>query len=158
MIPKSKEKELEPLLGPVEGVVVILDLDNFEKEVKKRGWSRWKPNEATGLLTQLATGFALKHRAVIIYGVDEKRGTEEFVMEIPYAKIDDIIDDVKKIIVEMNKLNIKASAAIVEGLVGLKPARSRKEAYYGTPARRRALELLRKAKTKGGNLVLTGYS
>jgi hypothetical protein len=149
---------LEPLRGLVEGVVVALDLDNFEEEIERRGWSQWKPNEATGLLTQLALHFASKHRAVVIFGVDPNRGTEEFMMEIPFAKIDDVIDDVKNIIEELNKVGVRASASVVEGLVGLKPARSRREAYYGTPARRKAIELLRKAKASGGNKVLIGFS
>jgi len=155
---RRREIELEPLRGPVEGVVVVVDLDNFEEEIERRGWSQWRPNEATGLLTQLALDFASRHRAVIIYGVDEKRGTEEFIAEIPYAKVEDVLDDVKNIISELNRIGVRASAAIVEGLVGLRPVRNRREAYYGTPARRKAMELLRRAKASGGNKVLTGYS
>ncbi len=153
-----ESEELEPLRGPVKGVVIALDLDNFEEVIEERGWSQWKPNQATGLLTQLALDFASKHRAVIIFGVDVNRGTEEFIMEIPFASINDVIDDIKNIINELNKMSVKASAAIVEGLVGLKPARNRREAYYGTPARRKAIKLLRKAKSLGGNKILVGYS
>ena len=153
-----ESEEIKPLRGLVRGVVVALDLDSFEDVVSERGWNQWKPNQATGLLTQLALDFASKHRAVIIFGVDIDRGTEEFIMEIPFANVNDVIDDVKNIINELNKILIKASAAIVEGLVGLKPARNRREAYYGTPARRKAIKLLRKAKSLGGNRILNGYS
>ncbi len=155
---KPKTKECKTFKNLVNGVVVVLDLDNFGEEIKKRGWSPWKPNEATGLLTQLALDFASRHRAVIIFGVDSKRGTEEFVMEIPFTTIDNVLDDVKNIVKELNKFSVKASAAVVEGLVGLKPAKNRREGYYGTPARKKATRLLRKAKNLGGNKVLTGYS
>jgi len=35
-----------------------------------------------------------------------------------------------------------------------KPARDRREAYYGTPGRARAMRLLRRLKRKGGDIVM----
>ena len=154
----KRHKDLEPLRHAVEGVVVFIDLDRFEEEIERRGWSKWKPNEATGLMTQLAESLARKWRAVVVYGLDPERGTEEVILEVPFARIEDVLGDLEEVRREIESLGVTVSIAVVEGLVGLKPARDRREAYYGTPARRRATELLRRAKAMGGNRILTGYS
>jgi len=142
----------------VPGVVIAADLDRFEEVTRERGWSRWKPNEATGLLTRLAEAFARKWRGVIVYGVDEARGTEEFVIEIPLTRPEEVMDDLRTMVDEVRSLGVTLSIAIVEGSVGLGPARTREEAYYATPARRAARALLRRAKRMGGGVILRGHS
>jgi len=145
-------------LGLVPGVVVFADLDKFEDYVESRGLSKWRPNEVTGLMTSLGYELATKWRGVVVYGVDPSRGTEEFILEIPFASIDDVMEDLVRIKNEINKLGVGVTIAVVEGLVGFKPARDRREAYYGTPARRKARELLLKAKSRGGNAIVMGYA
>ncbi len=143
-------------LGLVEGVVVVIDLDRFGEVVRERGWSEYKPNPVTGLLTQLVERLVSKWRAVVVYGLDPERGTEEVVLEIPLVEPEEILPDLEEVKREVNQYGVGVTIAVVKGYVGLKPARSRREAYYGTPTRKLAWSLLREAKRRGGNRIVLG--
>ena len=137
----------------VEGTVIILDLDRFGELTSSKGWDEYKPNIITGTFTHLVEEFVRKHSANILYGLDPKRGTEEAVIEIPYTKPEEILDELRKIKNEIKKLGATLSIGIAYGpLEPIKP-RSRREAYSGV-TRRRALKALREAKRKGGDRIV----
>ena len=140
----------------VEGLIIVLDLDKFEEFMEKRGWDPYKPNIVTGTLTNLVENFARKWNGVVIYGLDPIRGTEEAVIEIPYGHdhLDGIIDDLEKIKKEINRLGASISIVVLKDFVYPKPASNRREAYQGTPGRKRAWKMLRKIKRSGGNKIL----
>ena len=138
----------------VEGTVVVMDLDRFEKMTITMGWNQYKPNIVTGTLTQLVEWFVRKWSAFVVYGLDPKRGTEEAVLEIPNVRPEELKDDLEYIRREISRLGASISIVAVYGFVGLKACRDRREAYTATPTRRLALKLLRKVKRMGGNRVL----
>jgi len=140
----------------IDGLIIVLDLDKFEEFMESRGWDPYKPNIITGSLTRLVEDFVKKWSGVIIYGLDEARGTEEAVIEIPYGheRIEDIRRDLKRIKDEINRLGASISIVVVKDYVTGKPASSRREAYYGTPGRKRAVRLLKMIKRRGGNRIL----
>ncbi len=142
--------------GLVEGTVVVIDLDKFSDVVRERGWSEYEPNPATGLLTSLVERLVSKWRAVVVYGLDPERGTEEAVLEIPFTEPEEVLPDLEEIKKELNRLGVGVTIAAVKGVVGFKPARDRREAYYGTPSRRLAWSLVREAKRRGGNRIVVG--
>ncbi len=138
----------------LEGTIVMIDLDNFEEVVKRRGWSQWRPNDATALLTKLVMDLVTKWRAVVIWGLDEERGTEEVVLEIPLTEPEELKEDLERIREELGKLGVGVSIVAIKDFVTLKEARNRREAYWGSHGRRRATKLLKSIKRKGGGKVL----
>lgn len=138
----------------VEGTVVVMDLDRFEELTRRMGWDQYKPNIVTGTLTQLVEWFASKWRAVVVYGLDQERGTEEAVLEIPGVEPEELREDLEYIRRRIKELGASITIVAVKGYVGLKPCMSRRNAYYGTPTRALAHKLLVKAKRKGGNTVI----
>ncbi len=137
----------------IEGTVVILDLDRFSELTKSMGWDEYKPNIITGTLTHLVEDFVRKYSADILYGLDHKRGTEEAVIEIPYVKPEEIIDDLKRIKAEIEKLGASISIGVAYGPLEPVKVRCRRDAYSGI-TRRKALKALREAKRKGGNKIV----
>jgi hypothetical protein len=140
----------------VEGTIVIMDLDRFGETVRERGWSEYEPNPATGLLTQLVEAFVRKWQAVVVYGLDPERGTEEVVLEIPFVEPYEVKGDLERIKHEVNALGVGITIVAVKGFVTGKPASSRREAYYGTPDRRYAKAMLERLKRRGGNTIFIG--
>ncbi|KSW12700.1 hypothetical protein CF15_04080 [Pyrodictium occultum] len=138
----------------VEGSIVMIDLDRFGEVVEERGWSEYQPNPATGLLTSLVESFLRKWHGVIVYGLDETRGTEEAVIEIPLVEPVELRRDLERIQRELNSIGVGVTIVAVKGYVLGKPARSRREAYTATPFRRYAASLLREAKRRGGNRLI----
>ncbi|MEB3789480.1 MAG: hypothetical protein GSR72_06280 [Desulfurococcales archaeon] len=135
----------------VQGSLIIIDLDRFEEIVSERGWNRYKPNPATGLLTRLVEDFARKWSAVVIYGLDYERGTEEVVLEIPgvcpWELEDDLVDIAKHVEAVDVTVTIVAVCTDVTGI----PARNRREAY--SSYRREAQRMLERLKRRGGGVV-----
>ncbi len=138
----------------VEGTIVVMDLDRFGELVKERSWSEYKPNIVTGTLTSLVEWFVSKWRAVVVFGLDAERGTEEVVLEIPRVEPEELREDLEYIRRQIKELGASITIVAVKGYVGLKPTKSRREAYYGTPSRTLAHKLLRKAKRRGGDIVV----
>ncbi len=139
------------------GCVIVMDLDRFEELTAKHGWNQYTPNIITGALTDLVEQFVRKYFAVVVYGLDRVRGTEEVVLEIP--DVDDeilrnIVRDLEAIRREIRRLGGSITIAVALGAISGKPARSRRDAYDG-PTRRLALKLLREAKRRGGNRVVS---
>ncbi len=138
----------------VEGTIVVMDLDKFSELVEEKGWSEYRPNIVTGTLTSLVEWFVSRWRAVVVYGLDRERGTEEVVLEIPEVEPDEIREDLEYIRRRIEELGASITIIAVKGYVGLKPAKSRREAHYGTPSRALAHKLLIKTKRRGGNTVI----
>ncbi|WFO76173.1 hypothetical protein J4526_04905 [Desulfurococcaceae archaeon MEX13E-LK6-19] len=151
---KRDEEPSLTLKGFVEGTIIVLDLDKFGEMVEEKGLSEYKPNVVTGLLTQLVEEFVRKWSAVVIYGLDHKRGTEEAVIEIPYVEPSEVADDLEKIKREIEKTGASITIVAIKDYVIARSARDRREAYYGTPGRARALKLLKKAKRRGGGQLI----
>jgi hypothetical protein len=129
----------------VPGLIVIIDLDEFGEFVEKRGLDPYKPNIVTGELTRLVEEFTRRFQGVVVYGLDYERGTEEALIEV---------SELERIAQRIREHGVTLTAVVVMDSVIGKPARSRREAYSGTPGRRRALKALREAKKKGGNRVV----
>ncbi len=142
------------MAGLTPGTIIIIDLDRFGEIVEERGWSEYKPNPATGLLTLLVQRLVSKWQGVVVYGLDEERGTEEVVIEIPMVEPEELRRDLEEILEELRRVGVTATIVAVYGYVGLKPARNRREAYTATPYRRLAARLLREAKRRGGNRLV----
>ncbi|MCD6489021.1 MAG: hypothetical protein J7K21_07365 [Desulfurococcales archaeon] len=150
------EGDEEPSLtlnDPAEGTIIVIDLDRFKEIVQEKGWDEYKPNIVTGTLTSLVEFFSRKWQGVIVFGLDPQRGTEEAIIEIPFINPLDVKNDLINIRDEINKLGVGVTIVAVRDIVIARPARNRREAYYGTPGRRRALKILRSIKRKGGNKV-----
>lgn len=136
------------------GYIIVLDLDRFGEYVETRGLDPYKPNIISGTLTQLVEDFVKKWRGVVIYGLDPHRGTEEAVIEVSEdADVESIAKDLENIRLTIEKLGSSITIVVVKDYVTLKPASSRREAYNGTPGRRRAWRALRLFKKRGGNVV-----
>ncbi len=138
----------------VEGIIIVADLDRFDEFVEEHGLSRYRPNDITGTLTHLFYNFTTRWRGVVIYGLDFGRGTEEIIIEIPVPdELDNIVNELKQIKKTINGLGASITIVVVKDYVSCRPARNRREAYYGTPGRRRATRLLKSVKRKGGNTI-----
>ncbi len=138
----------------VEGIIIVADLDRFDEFVEEHGLSRYRPNDITGTLTHLFYNFTTRWQGVVIYGLDFGRGTEEIIIEIPVPdELDNIVNELKQIKKTINGLGASITIVVVKDYVSCRPARNRREAYYGTPGRRRAIRLLKSVKRKGGNTI-----
>ena len=135
------------------GCIVVMDLDDFKQVTERMGWHPYKPNIITGRLTVLVESLLTKHNGVSIYGLDYQRGTEEAVIEFPFKDCSSIKEELEIIRKEVNDLGFSITIVCVNGIVLGKPSSSRKGAYHGSPWRRRASTLLRRAKRRGGNTI-----
>lgn len=140
----------------VEGSVIILDLDRFGELVEERGLSEYRPNVVTGTLTELVERFVRRHGGVVVYGLDYERGTEEAVIEVPFAEPEELVGELEEIRRRIRELGASITIVVVKDYVVARPARTRREAYTATPGRRRAARLLRAAKRRGGDVVVVG--
>ncbi|MEB3846750.1 MAG: hypothetical protein GSR74_02095 [Desulfurococcales archaeon] len=137
----------------VTGSIIMIDLDDFGEIVEEKGWSRYRPNQATGLLSSLIEAFARKWQAVIVYGLDWERGTEEAVLELPGVEAGELTGDLARIAAELcSSAGVSATivAVTVPGLTGLATS-ERRPAYMGY--RRRVKRILESLKRRGGGVV-----
>lgn len=141
-----------------DGLIIVMDLDRFGEYVETRGIDPYKPNIVSGDLTRLVEDFVIKHRGVLIYGLSYERGTEEVIIEIPYGHewVDDVIRDIVELKRKVESHGVTISIVVLRDFVLAMPARNRREAYHGTPGRRRAFHLLTRLKRKkqGGLLIM----
>ena len=136
----------------VEGAIVILDLDRFGEEVEKRGLSEYSPNIATGTLTSLVEAFVSKWSAVVLYGLDHARGTEEAVIVVPGVDPWELEEDLVGIARAIEELGFSVSIVADRiPVVACKPLRERRlyEPHY-----RRVKRLLASVKRRGGGMVV----
>ncbi len=135
----------------VYGTIIIIDIDRMEETVRERGWSRYKPNPATGRLTGLVEALASKWGARVLYGLDTERGTEEAVIEVPLVEPWELESDLIEIARSMEEEGVTVTIVAVRGPVGVDKPRDRREAYSGP--RRRVARILRRLKRIGGAMV-----
>jgi GGDEF domain-containing protein len=143
----------------VNGVTVVLDLDNFKEVMKVMGWSEYKPNVVTGSLTRLVKEVASKLGGIVVHGLDEERGTEEAVVKFVGADVEEVLEELEKVRLEIERIgkesrsNATISAGVYVGpITSLKPqplsmAKKAPEVVM-------ALRALKKAKKKGGNRIV----
>jgi GGDEF domain-containing protein len=143
----------------VNGVTVVLDLDNFKEVMKVMGWSEYKPNVVTGSLTRLVKEVASKLGGIVVHGLDEERGTEEVVVKFVGADVEEVLEELEKVRLEIERIgkesrsNATISAGVYVGpITSLKPqplsmAKKAPEVVM-------ALRALKKAKKKGGNRIV----
>jgi len=144
----------------MHNVVVVVDLDRFKKIVKEMGWPEYSPNLITGILSELVDGLARKHHAMIIYGLDWKRGTEEAILACFSPNMDSLLNDLEAIRRKVEDAgretgsNATISIGVAQGpVLKVKPAASRKE-LFKTLTERLAKRALQKAKRLGGNRII----
>jgi GGDEF domain-containing protein len=151
-------------LETVEELIIFIDLDNFKEISEKQGWVNYKPNEITGTLTELVTNFIRKHVGEVIYGLDEKRGTEECMLRLAGALSHEvIISDLEFIASRIRETGFEcgceASVSIGVSRGPYTPIRPTgpyqwsKRLFKGQ-AQRLAHKALRKAKRQGGNRIV----
>ncbi|MCE4627650.1 MAG: hypothetical protein F7C34_00670 [Desulfurococcales archaeon] len=133
------------------GTIILIDIDRMSEVIREKGWSEYRPNPSTGKLSGLVELFARKWSAVIIYGLDWERGTEEAVIEIPGAEPEEVEADLKHIACEMAKTGVTVTIVAITGPTLGRPARDRRSAYAGP--RRRAKRVLEALKRRGGGFI-----
>ncbi len=153
--PRGRDEEPSLTLSSCEGTIVVIDLDRFGELVEEKGWSEYSPNPITGLLSNLVYDFVRKWNAVIVYGLDWERGTEEAVIEIPLVDPQEVEEDLRHILEEVRREGGSVTIVAIRDIVVGRKAHSRREAYYGTLGRRRAIKMLGKLKRKGGGIIYT---
>jgi len=143
----------------INGVTVVLDLDNFKEVVKAMGWSEYKPNVVTESLTRLVEELASKLGGVVVHGLDEERGTEEAVIKFVGVDVEEVLEELERVRLEIERIgresgsNATISIGVYVGLItSLKPQPL--SAAKKTPEVAMALRALRKAKKKGGNGIV----
>lgn len=149
----TKDEDSQLTLKVVEGTIVAIDLDNFSEVVRSRGWSSYKPNPATGLLTSLVLELVEKYMGFVVYGLDWDRGTEEVLIEMPYVEPRELVSDLRKIVLELKNLGVSTSIVAIKDYVICKRADSRRIAYNSTPGRKRAVRILKYLKRRGGEAM-----
>ncbi len=141
-------------LKAVEGTVIAMDLDRFGEYVRMHGLSSYSPNIVSGTLSHLVEWFIRKWSGVLVYGLDWERGTEEAIIEVPYVDPSEVRADLRRIYEEIRSMGVGISIVAIRDYVLCRPAKSRREAYYGTVGRRRALKLLKMVKRRGLGLYI----
>jgi GGDEF domain-containing protein len=146
--------------GNMRGVIVVLDLDHFKKMVREMGWPEYSPNPITGLLSGLVDELIRKHHAVVVYGLDWRRGTEETMLACPSPDMGSLLRDLEAIRRKVEEAgretgsNATVSIGVAQGpLLRVKPTRSRRE-LFKTPTQRLAKRALQRAKQRGGNQMV----
>lgn len=144
-----------------KGIIVFLDLDNFQEVVKLKNWENYKPNPITSFLTHYLQDVIYKYHAVHLLGINEARGTEEAIL-LFYIKLT-IIEDIFRELI--NKISILAknyridtglSIGIARGPIsGLNEIKSHSLTEFKKhPTLFLAYKALKKAKSKGGNSIV----
>ncbi|MEM4575894.1 MAG: hypothetical protein QW701_00380 [Candidatus Nezhaarchaeales archaeon] len=141
------------------GITVALDLDRFKDVTNNMHWTEYKPNIVTGSLTRLVEEVISKLGGIVIYGLDEERGTEEVVMKFVDTNIDEVLREMEKIRLEIERIgresgsNATISIGIYIGpITSLKPQPPSKAKK--TIEVLMVLRALKKAKKEGGKKIV----
>lgn len=140
-------------MKPSWGCIVIMDLDRFKEYVRERGLSVYEPNVVTGTLSNLVEGLVRRFQAIVVYGLDWDRGTEEVVLEIPGVEAGELEPDLVRVAEEVHRLGLSITIVALTGYVSCAPARSRREAYSGHYLRSKARSVLESLKRRCGGVV-----
>lgn len=144
-----------------QGIIVFLDLDNFETCVKRKNWSRYTPNPITRYITNRIKQFVREYRVLILWGLDEARGTEEAILFFQYEKdfVRELIEELREKVLELAKEK-NAPTSLSAGLASGRIPRVKKidahskEEFKKDPTIFLAYRAMKKAKKKGGNRLI----
>jgi len=141
------------VVKPTWGCIIVMDLDRFKEYVELKGLSVYEPNIVTGTLSALVEDLARRYQAVVVYGLDWSRGTEEAVLEVPGVEAVELEGDLVRIAEEVLRLGSSITIVALTGYVSCAPARDRREAYSGHPLRSKARGVLESLKRRCGGVV-----
>ena len=151
-------------LETVEEFIIFMQLDNFKEIAEKQGWVAYKPNEITGKMTEIISNFVKKYIGEVIYGLDERHGTEECMIRLTGALSHEQIvldlEDIVFIILETGQtcgcestLSIGVARGPYARIRPTGPYQWSKRLFKGQ-AQRLARKALMKAKKLGGNRII----
>lgn len=152
------------VLETIEELIIYIDLDNFKRISQEKGWISYRPNEITGTLTHLIRDFVRRHHAEVLFGLDEKRGTEECMLRLTgVLSYEKIIQDLQRILNKIKEIGEVCNCdATVSIGVARGPFTERKPTGPNQWSRtaikgytqRLARKALKKAKKQGGNRIV----
>jgi GGDEF domain-containing protein len=143
------------------GIIAFLDLDNFKNCMNVMGWTRYAPNPITGYLTNKLEDYIRKFRAIDIWGLNRKEGTEEAILFFYQDQnfVYELMDTLRQeIFIRAKKLNAPTSLSI--GICKGKVPKLKKITHHSKnefkkdPAIFLGYKALKKAKKKGGNCIV----
>ena len=108
----------------MQSALVMFDLDQFGKIIKKAGWSEYKPNSVTGYLSNLVTNLLSKHHGTHIQGLDYQRGTEEAILLFSAPNLEELLDDLEDLKMKIHRLGKELALPITISIgmsVGIPP-------------------------------------
>jgi GGDEF domain-containing protein len=141
--------------------LVYLDLDDFRRAVKAKGWTHYAPNPITAELSEMVVEISETHAAAILSGLDFKRGTEEallFFSDIPEHVLEEELEDMRKRIESLGKefsTGTTISIGVAANIPGMNLGTIKRQDIKRHPILKLAYDALRKAK-KRGNCVAWG--
>ncbi len=151
-------------LETVEELIIFIELDNFKKIAEKQGWVAYRPNEITGKMTVIISNFVKKYLGEVIYGLDERHGTDECMIRLTGAlSHEEIVIDLEGIVFIIEETgqeggcNSTVSIGVARGpntrIRPTGPYQWSKRLFKGQ-AQRLARKALMKAKKLGGNRII----
>lgn len=151
-------------LETVEELIIFMELDNYKEIAEKQGYVAYKPNEITGKMTEIISNFVKKYIGEVIYGLDERHGTEECMIRLTGAlSHEQIVLDLEDIvfIIQETGQSCGCGSTVSIGVARGPDTRIRptgpyqwsKRLFKGQ-AQRLARKALMKAKKLGGNRII----
>ncbi|MBU7033435.1 MAG: hypothetical protein HXS53_12960 [Theionarchaea archaeon] len=78
-------------------LLIALDIDEFSKVTRQKGWTQYSPNPVTRYLSHAVADLAEAHHATILQGLDYERGTEEAQIYCSSPHLESLIEDLEHI-------------------------------------------------------------
>jgi hypothetical protein len=78
-------------------LMIALDLDEFSKVTRQRGWTQYSPNPVTRYLSHAVSDLVETHHATVLHGLDFERGTEEAQIYCSSPDMETLIKDLEHI-------------------------------------------------------------
>ena len=143
----------------MQSALVMLDLDQFGKIIKEVGWSEYKPNQVTGLLSNLIANLLSKHHGTHIQGLDYERGTEEAILFFSAPDLEELLDDLESLKLKIHLLGKELALPITISIgvsVGSPPVLRLHDSSDLTQMLlfKSARKALKTAKKRGGNQII----
>lgn len=140
---------------------VYLDLDNFGQVINEKPWPEYSPNPITKIMTTSVKFLISRYFCTPLWGLDEKRGTEECILLFEQSP-NTIMDDLRKLQTEIKRkadeTNTKTSLSIgvTEGKIKpVKPfTKMNKSIIKKYQLLYSAYNALKSAKKQGGNTIV----
>lgn len=77
-------------------VIVAVDIDDFSRVTREKGWSPYSPNPVTRYLSHAISDLVHTHHATLLHGLDFERGTEEAQIYCSSPDMNRLIIDVEE--------------------------------------------------------------